>query len=424
MILFLMIIFDIILCFFSKIYIKEKTHKIFMYLAILGFTIYSGIGIQIYSNKIDGPTVYFFQYILFLVVFFFFVFFSSKLKKNKLLNGLDNLLESKIFMIFVVIYFFTFIYELSFSGMKLNISNLINIFSEYKATAFAVRVLRRENVIYSLIVNQIRSICTPFFYIFLYKHKDNILIFISLYLFPILCDTLANSYLSRNKIAVHLVFIFIYLILERKISKKLAKIITVFLIPVMLFYFSLMAQKRLGVNNSDGFFQSILNLVSSEIEYPSLYNYCLAANKEVSLVNFIGYILLVCIPSQLYKYIGLTVPNLAYTFTKYVIGLSYGQTNNYYILLPSVLGESIMLFGKYFAWMYAIIYGVISTWFLRILRSRECLKYYLVYFLLDFFRQFRGGSQYVISTWETQLIPLIIIVFIYNSILKKGVNNG
>ena len=85
-----------------------------------------------------------------------------------------------------------------------------------------------------------------------------------------------------------------------------------------------------------------------------------------------------------------------------------------------------MLFGKYAAFIYGLIYGVFSTWFLKILKAHDCLYYLMLYFLLDFFRQFRGGSQYVISVWETQLIPLIIIVAIATSIYKRkgGISNG
>ncbi|HII3997772.1 TPA: hypothetical protein ACY4E2_002774, partial [Enterococcus faecium 1,230,933] len=261
----------------------------------------------------------------------------------------------------------------------------------------------------------------PFFYIYLYKVKDKIFKFLLLFTMPILLKTVADGYLSRNNIAVYLAFIGIYLVKEKYIPKTVAKFSLLIIIPIGLFLFYIMSQIRLGTQSDISFWQGTWNLIDSESSYPQYYDYANQGNSNVNIINFIIYIFIVCIPSSFYDLIHFSIPNLAYTFTETILGLSYGETNNYYILLPSVLGEAIMLCGKYFAFTYAFIYGIVSTWFLRLLKRNKSLEYLLIYYLLDFFRQFRGGSQYVITAWETQLVPLIIIVFFYKLVIKNGV---
>lgn len=410
--------------FFGLVHIsvKDYTYRMFYYLMLVGFTIYSGIGILTeYESIKQNAYLYMLQFFLFIIAFFVGAHLVVKYRIHYYMKSLDTIASYKCISVIGLIYILTFIYRCVFSDVSLeSLLNIQELFTNYNATDFATRVVRRNDVIYTIVTNQIASVTAPFYFIMLYNNRKKHIKFLILYLFPILLELLADGYLSRNKIAVYLVFIYLYLVQEKIISMRLAKIVAIIGIPIFLFIFAILANVRLGINKGDGFWTSIRDLVLSEVGYPQYYDYCVVKGEDISLLNFLFYIITICIPSQITNIINISTPNLAYSLTEAVTGLGYAQTNNYYILLPSVLGEALMLFGKYFAFLYGAIYGVISTWFLKILKEHRCLKYLMIYYLLDFFRQFRGGSQYVISTWETRIIPMMIIVFCIAYFTKRG----
>lgn len=403
-------------------YVNDKIYKYYYFLLLMGFVIYSGAGIISEYSKIEqNALLYMIQWILFLIAFYLASTFVIKFKLKNNFFEIDKIASHKIICILGTVYILTYFYMCISS--KVTIQDLFNIkklFLEYKATPFAIRVERRNNLFYMIMTNQVATVAEPFYYIWLYNLRKKHKIFILLYLTPILLQLLADRYLSRNNIAVYLFFLFIFMIKEKIISKQIAKLLVIFVIPLLLVIFSILSDIRLKTTIEFNVIYNIKQLILDEISYPEYYNYCVIKSKEISILNFIIYIFIVCIPSQIYKIFNFTVPNLAYSFTEAILGLNYGETNNYYILLPSVLGEALMLFGKNFAFMYGFIYGTIATFFLKVLKKNKCLEYLLIFFLLDFFRQFRGGSQYVISTWEAKLIPMLIIAFLVKSSNRKN----
>ena len=405
---------------------KDKVYKIFYYLMLLGFSLYSGVGIITeYESIEENALLYLVQFLLFIFSFLAASRITMKINTSSIMVNIDQISSERIIYVIGIIYILTYVYRCLFSGISINeLFDIKKLFSTYSTTTFATRVTRRSSLAYNIITNQVASICAPFYYIMLYNLKKKHLTFIVIYMVPVILLTMADGYLSRNRIAVYLAFLFIYLVDEELISKRIARSLVIIGLPIMLFCFSALASIRSRGDINSDIVESIKGVIVSEINYPQYYDYCVNKGKEINSLNFIIYIFIVCIPSQLYTLVGFEAPNLSYSLTEAVTGLSYAETNNYYILLPSVLGEALMLYGKYFAFVHGIIYGVIATMFLKILKEHKCLRYLLIYYLLDFFRQFRGGSQYVISMWEVQLVPLIIIVAVLSAILKGKQKDG
>ena len=417
--LLVLFLFIFLFCYGVKTFITEPYHRCCLYLFIAGFSFYSCLGIVI--NDIENSWVYFGNYILFSIVFFI-VGYKSQFLQNNYLQSLDFLVDeySPLFVSISAVYIGTFVFQMIYSGVSFeSIFNLKKIFAEYSATAFSIRVDRQNDVLYTIVVNQIRALAKPFFYVTLFIYRKKTLVFISLFLFPVLLQCLANNYMSRNNLAIYVLFVYVYLILEDKINRKIGILLFIIAIPSILSLFYVMASMRL--NSSAAFslsslWDNIYLLIKAESGFPQYYSYCERTN--VSAINFFIYILIVYIPSQLYKVFGLSVPNLAYSFTETVLGMKYGALN-YYILLPSVLGEALILLGRYFAWLYAFFYGFFVFLFLRILVSSVHLKYLLLFFLLDFFRQFRGGSQFVLTSWMTTLVPFIVLILLLNLFVER-----
>lgn len=412
--MFFLMVFDIaFICLSYGMFKNYKDIKMMMNLFIVGFSIYSGIGIVLYD--IDNEVLYFIQFILFSIMFIG-VSYLKKDKTTSVLNGMDFVNEHHMLFIYIMsaIYLLTFIYPLILGRMTFkDLLNIASVFTDYTATPFSVRVARRSNIFYTILTNQVRSICMPFFYLLLYQFRKKPSNFIIMFLLPVLLKTVADGYLSRNNMVVYIAFIFVYLVMEGYLNKRIAIVIAAVSVPIGLSVLNLLASVRTGGSfefSISTIGENISALADSECSYPKYYNVCASMFDLRKTFNFFIYILLVIVPSQFYSFIGLSVPNLAYSFTEAVLGMSYGA-RDYYIVLPSVLGEATILFGKFFAWIYGGIYALFVMWFLRVLSRNRSLKYLKLYFMLDFFRQFRGGSQYVVSTWLTTIIPFIFLVY-------------
>lgn len=415
---FLLVFVIAFICLSNVMFRDNKDIRVMMNLFIVGFSIYSGMGIVLYN--ISNEVLYFIQFILFSIMFMG-VSYLKKDKTTGVLSGTDFVNEHHTLFIYAmsVIYLITFIYPLILGRMTVkDLLNVVSVFTDYTATPFSVRVARRSNMFYTIMTNQVRNICVPFFYLLLYRFRKKPKRFVFMFLLPVLLKTVADGYLSRNNIAVYVAFIFVYLVMEGYLNKKIAIVIAVVSIPMGLSILNLLAAVRTGGSfefsiNTIG--KNISALIDSECSYPIYYNACDSMFDLRKTFSFFIYIFLVIVPSQFYSFIGLSVPNLAYSFTETVLGMSYGA-QDYYIVLPSVLGEATILFGKYFAWIYGGIYALFAMWFLRVLSRNRSLRYLKLYYMLDFFRQFRGGSQYVLSSWLTTIIPFVLIVHLLSKV--------
>lgn len=394
---------------------RNSVHMYMLYLFLAGFTIYSGIGIVLYRN--DKQIVYLMNFVLFCLSFIAMGVYSIHHRPSNALYSLKKVIyrQKLILNVLAMGYLLTFLYP--FFVESIGFSDLFNVrmlFVEYAATPFALRLARRADPLYVIITNQVKSITAPFFYLYLFRLRKRPVVFCFVFLIPIYLQLIADGYMSRNNLAVNAAFLVMYLIMEGYLSKKLAIIIGICFTPIVLSVFTMLANVRQGGTLAFSFgsiIENIQSLIASECSYPIYYDYCASMTSVSQTINFFIYIAVICIPSALYSFIGIKVPNLAYSFTEAILGMKYGA-KDYYILLPSVLGEAIILFGSEFAWIYGFFYGLLAFWFLRVLSSQEELKFLRLSFMLDFFRQFRGGSQYVLSSWLTKLLPMIVIIYI------------
>lgn len=410
----------------SKLLIKDKGHRVLVYIFLIGFTTYSGIGLTIY--EIDEAFMYFLQYIAFIIIFIFFAVGSSnrRYKKMTLLsNNLTFIIENNpgliscLTFIYILTFIFPFIYPI-FNFLE--IFNVNRLISGYKAMSFTIRADRLNNTFYQLITTQLRLIAMPFFYIYLYKNREKSLKFLILFVLPFYLQAINNCYLSRNEIAIIFVFVFAYLIKEKKLNRITAIVITCVAVPYLLYVFGTLFYLRVGAENSfDGFLPVLRDLFSKETNF--VFNYSSASNvsDKVNVFQFLLYVITLPIPSGLMKHVGISTPILSQILTYEMIGLRYGDLH-YYILLPSILGEGIIIFNKYFAWMYAFIFAPFAVWFLRILKANKALTYLMVWYLVDFARQMRGGSQFIISYWVNTIIPFAIIIFLLSSVKRNKVS--
>jgi hypothetical protein len=110
-------------------------------------------------------------------------------------------------------------------------------------------------------------------------------------------------------------------------------------------------------------------------------------------------------------------PILSYAFTDYIIGIDFGDPG-YYIVLPGAFGEGLMMLGRSWVWIYGAFIGLFVGFVFNMLKSVPHLKYYLLYFFIDYSRAFRGGIQtFIESTYNTSLLLIFVVIFL--SLINK-----
>lgn len=403
----------------SLVLLKDKFHKILTCIFIIVFTFYSAVGLAFFADK--DMHLYLIEYCLFVAVFLVCAIISDQLNENAsglFSNDLQNIIDKlpNLLVIMTGIYLFSYIFPFVYPRLELGqIFNVRGLFFNYRTTSFSLRLNRANDSVYQLVTTQIRLLALPFYYMYLYKKRENTFVFMSLFIIPFYLKSVRDFYLSRNEISMILGFIFIYLVLEKKISKKTAIAILLGGIPPLLFAFGKLYYIRKNTLSGLSTFADIIcDLFMQEISFVKNYAVCESISSQVNFLDFIIYILTLPIPSSITKLIGFSPPQLAYLLTYEIIGLNFGE-QGYYVILPSVLGEGIIVFNQYFAFLYALIFAPIAFWILRKLKSNKHLTYLLVWYILDFTRQLRGGSQYIISSWINILIPFAVIIFLLNS---------
>ncbi len=415
----------VIILLLTKLLVREKYHKIILWILTAGLTWYSVIGLIYYD--VSDAYLYILEYFLFLLIVVLCGATSCRLKSVNYSRTFSRQLGivmdkmPKLVPLMAISYlfccFFPFVYP------AINIAALFDVrgfLNEYQVTSFAVKIARQSDPIYVLVTTQIKLIAMPFFYIYLYQNREKVLKFLLLFLIPIYTTAIQNGYISRNEICVCLAFVIIYFWKEKKLSKWVILACIAIGVPMLLYSLSILFYTRVGgTSSASGFWGIVLDMLFSESSFVKNYQTAAQANCHVSILWFLIYLLTLPLPSGiLMQLFNFSQPQLARILTKAIIGIDYGG-QGYYVLLPSVLGEGIMLFDKYFAFLYAIVVGVLIFWFLRKLKVNKVLDYYLLYFMLDVLRQMRGGSQYIFSTWITSLVWLAIVIKLCYSSIKS-----
>jgi len=423
MLAFIGMIVLLFLLFAALLTAKESDHFAMLLLFIGGFTVYSGIGLAFYQHSIDSNT-YLVDYALSVVAFLCIGVGSLNARKPHVFDNLDGFLSrhSMIADIAAIAYICTFIFVLIYERVPIDrLFDIARLFRNYTATSFTLRVSRSNDALYRLIAVQIRGLLRPFYFIYLYKRRKRTPVFLALFLLPIYCTTVANSYISRNELAVTCAFILVYLVSENKLNRHAAFLGVVAALPIIIYAFvALQNLRSYGEGISfDRIGYATRRLIEDECCFPQYYPTCNTMFSLRNTVNYFLYVFTSFIPSGIQHLIGINTVDLAHAFTESVIGLRYGDAG-YYILLPSVLGEGIILFGKSLAWVYLGIYGAVVFWMLRVLKSCDHLYYMKISFMLEFLREFRGGSQYLLTSWITTIVPFIVIITVLTFMNGKG----
>ncbi|MCU1959577.1 oligosaccharide repeat unit polymerase [Enterococcus faecium] len=393
---------------------KNRFDKFFILFFNFTMFVYSGYGIA--GNNIENRFyVYFYAFILFFNLSYTlmskWMIKRSETKSDN--NKFDIFIRnSTMLKITITIFLITLFLPLIVPNFRL--FELINPPSSSTQQIFEKRLISNTNTILYF-GKTVQLLLLPFFFIYLKKCIDlgkNFYCLI-LYLLFVYLKFLEYGYLARHEIVGYFC-LFITILMSVKSFKKFKIIFfasTIIMLLLSVPFFVQYQESRIGgIVTHSTYFGYFNKLIASEGFYPIYYNQIIRMNNLISPFGYFLWLIFLVIPTKVLP----LKPTLAINevFTYQVTGLRYGDYL-YSIQLPSLLGESMMIYGTYFFWIHAIFLGSFSAVVFTFYKKHPTLKFWLIYLAISFIKIPRGGSQGFISEALNGSVGLFIAFLLY-----------
>ena len=433
-----------IISFFFK-FAKNWQESLLVLFLLGGTTVYSGIGIaQDVVDKTYIPIFFIFMIFEGIGLFLGFKVFKPKgeptdiftplARSNKIMNAAAILYWAII--VFLLVYPTNHLFDFFTFSIKTDISGV-----------FETRAAKRTNsIVY--VLGLFSTILSVFYYMFLASKTKKIII--PLLLLEDYCFTVTNGYIGRTELMMLLIRITLVLIIfdpirynvnhsvkkelddrndhNEKASNtdrnKLRRLLFLFLFLLVGFFLfvpflvSYQFTRKGGEYTETGYLAYLQFIFENEVFYPIFYE-----NTEslkgiiITPLQYLYWFLTLPFPKELVSLPkSIAINNIV---SEELTGVLMGESN-YVILLISLLGEGILLWGKYLCFIHGLfvgfVWGSIGSY---ISRYKE-LVIFQIFFITKTFNMIRGGSQGSISFMVNCFIPFFVISFVlYNLFYKK-----
>ena len=418
--LFFILVNVIIIVWILK-YGNSFEEKLLLISSCLAFDFFCGVGILSYNgdNFIYGMSGMFFL-VCMIVTMYKILHSTVKIRIGSMRSlGVKDALTNNI-GIFSILGWVCFACKVIPTLYPVNYyKNIFNYQFIFTGNMFSNVIARNSNTM-TWIFDRLQLVLLPCFFILLYRYRKKPVIFISLYLIYFVSDALRLNSTSRSLFITLFIFVFLYLYIEEIISRKILYIVASIAIILFAPFAIYLANLRTGIANvqSIGLWESISALIESEAAGgQAMLDVCSSLNSKISI--FLFFYDLFSAPFFFLPDSGF--PVLSYLFTESLIGRTYGSIV-YYVVLPGSFGEGVILFGKYFPWMYGIVIGLFAGVLFKNLKKINTLKYLYIYYILQFILSFRGSSQSFLLTMVNTFTYFIILVLIFGNVKIKGIS--
>ncbi len=404
---------NLIIAVFSNIFAKEKKDKILLIILNFSMYIYSGFGLCLF--EIANTIVAF--YLLFIAVLnIVIVYCLNKKPSVKIIDyqKTNNFLNSKKGITFVnvmvILLFGSIIIQLISLGVGLNEFLNLKIFD--LTDIFIKEAKVRENFV-TYLFNLIQNILIPFLFVKIYylvKDKKKFLAII-LFLMWVYLDALKIGYIGRYKMVIFVLFLS-YLIFVKDGVVAIRKfipivIILILSIPLLLAYEG--HRQGIDISFDYDFVNSSRELIEKEVSFPKYYNQIINT-KIMEPEEYFIWLFTVSIPKKIFPVETVSIND---EFSFLITGLRVDDLY-YSIILPSIFGEAMLIYGLFFSWIHAIVLGLFLTIFIKYYKKFTHLSFLTVYLIIYSISIGRGGSQGVIAYF----INISILFFIFSFFIK------
>ena len=262
------------------------------------------------------------------------------------------------------------------------------------------------------IVNYMRVLMTPFFFISLYRYRFRLkwvaIIFCLLLYLKYVVDF---SYVSRSTVMLHVLILFLAgWILYPKARPKLT-ILSISCIPIFLVANYAYVVIRIGGTLGDISLSESANAVLwgelGLVKRAGMVVYKTGA--RVNLADFVKWIITLPIPKLLTGPIEGARVN--YEISELVLGIRTGSRGGH-VALSGLLSESIYIYGKHFFWAHGFFFGGLAAFFARLMeRVPQFLFLFLYVALLFGYNLNRAGIGSLLPRITNQFLLFYLFVF-------------
>ena len=412
--------------------------KMYYIFSIVGIVIYSGISTT-YNNLCDE---YFFSYLIFHACYTAAMIFAIRIhlviKKRRLLLvyrvkeyerslylkqsiSSEKLISDRVLKVCVLLFFSYYFIQLIYPEFRL--SDLFRIGLSID-DIFSRRSDLRGNLIYQLFY-YVNLFTVAFLFIFAYRkyRQKKCAAVIILFLLWYYLQMVTLGYMSRNEMLIVIAFIVILFDnrkwAELKITPRLVitgLVIAILMLPFLNAYELL----RMGISaRRSDVWNALGELLEKETTYGRYYDFCASNSEEILILRYLVWFITLPLPSVIFgsiKEFGLSTNTY---FTVLYTGVQEGASN-YSVILPSIFGESLMIWGRNAYWVEALLVGFFVGKFCVCMERNEELSLLNVYFAVNMFIMGRGGSEAVIANMVNYMVMYLIIMKL---IVKKKRRN-
>lgn len=392
---------------------ENRIVKVLLFSISLSLFMYSGYGIA--YDDIDNK--YIINYLIYLICVLFPIFYVNR-KSGDSYSGFTKFDA-------IIIHHYSTIKTLAFLYVLLKfIPVFYPSFTLFDALRLKIAVqsdfFKLQQAFNQSIVGNLDSISNftlPFFFVVLYKLKaDNktVKLFFLILLFVFL-QYARFLYLGRYQMVIYGLFLFITLFAFKdnliEIKKKIVLTICAvlfLLVPVFYSYTFF----RLGLDADRlSYTDSLTLLLDSEARYPQYYD--MITRFSHSIIYVLEWFLwIICLPIPSILWGAKPAALFGDDFTRMVTGLDR-MDGGYSILLPSLLGESMFVFGPILFFIHGLVVGIIIAYVFKYVNRNATLSVFALYLALSTFAIGRGGTGSVLPPIINYSIALwLFFIFI------------
>ena len=175
-------------------------------------------------------------------------------------------------------------------------------------------------------------------------------------------------------------------------------------IPVLLAYESYRLGAELNVNYS---LDAVYSLIYKETDYGKHYDFCVSHFSLRYLKDYFIWLITLPLPSVFFKFKS-TLVLVNTEFSELMIGIKSTEPG-YYVLLPSILGEALFVFGPSLYWFHGFFLGGFINKFCTCLEKNAELSVLQMYFAAQFLLMGRGGSGSVLPQAINVMVFYLIV---------------
>ena len=413
--------------------LHNAIEKTCIVLFIIAHAFYSGVGIA----RADTEDFYLIHYTIFMICLVAGLRIGFFLKKNKVASPLAVSMETELIRIAkigTIVYFVIAVLSLLYPQNR--ITNLFRIAINID-NIFERRVAYKSDMI-SYALYTIKIVLLPLVYIHMSRARSGLKV--ALTIFAVLyLDVAQLGYIGRSGLLSQLFVLCGCVIIHRydrwsgivkeekrvdnseadkRMWKGIRRLILVVIVCLILGMpllqdFTAYRNGRSASSDTSG---SIRKLLTVETGFPNHYAYCLEYHEDsekavhFSLGRYMNWIATLPIPKLISSSEAI---NINYRFSEFRTGNMYGS-QYFYVLLPSLLGEGLLMYGSHFFWVHGLFLGFLIAVVIRFLSSVRSLRFWAVYIALSIVLMARGGSQGAISVIVNySLIVWLFLVIVF-----------